>query len=125
MLCILLWVPGCFVWLPIVEVDPNMPPEITASSPPADATVVVSASGATVFIVVDDPNDPESLIYLWSIHGKGQVPDTPLVTAGLNGSQVDIAADPDFDGRQLEVWVSDSYGAKDSRSWTLNVETGP
>ena len=112
---------GCFYWLPFVEVEPNMPPEITNSSPADGAPVIVNGDGATVFVVVQDENDPENLVYIWSVEGLGQVPHTPLVAGTLHGSSVELEARPEYDGRILDCWVYDSYGASSDREWSIEV----
>jgi hypothetical protein len=112
---------GCYFWLPIIEENPNVEPEILESRPSIGDEVVVDLPEVVVFVVVQDENDPEGLEYNWSIDGIGQIPHQTL-GGNLTGSMVTLSQLPEYDNRYLHCTVYDSYSASVSVEWLINVE---
>lgn len=111
--------------LPFIEVDLNVPPTIAQSRPGDGDPVVIETGSYTAFVIARDPDDTE-LSFFWEISGLGVQPDaTPLQDGALLGSQLTIAADPDYDGRVLTVFVIDPQGATVQRSWPITVTGAP
>lgn len=116
---------GCPFMLPLIEVDLNVPPTIAQSRPGDGDPVVIETGSYTAFVIARDPDDTE-LSFFWEISGLGVQPNaTPLQDGALLGSQLTIAADSDYDGRVLTVFVIDPQGATVQRSWPITVTGAP
>lgn len=122
-LCIPLWSSGCFYFLPLQEVQENVPPIIKYSSPEEGEPLVLDLAVTKVFVVVEEP-DGDSFTCLWYIDGGvGEVgPSEPIQGAGGKGCQVSLTPDPDYHGRTLTCTVFDEPDLDSTeRSWPIEV----
>lgn len=114
---------GCYFWLPLVEEQPNEPPEIRESYPAEGERLDLDLPEVIVYVRVVDKNDPEELSYQWEVNGLGEEGRTEPLAAGSNiyGSRLTLPRDTLYDGRELQVTVVDSFGDSDQRSWLIVV----
>lgn len=120
--CIPVLASGCYFWLPFVPEAQNVGPTIDRSSPAEGEPLRMTSETVVVFITVIDPNDPEKLEYFWYIDNLGQQGVAMPVTGNsIYGSQLTLQRNELYDGRTLQVLVSDSFGERDDRSWLIEV----
>ncbi|MCB9778207.1 MAG: hypothetical protein H6742_06570 [Alphaproteobacteria bacterium] len=111
---------GCPFVLPFIEVEENVPPAITQSSPGEDQTLFMEREQEVVFVLVQD--DDLELDYVWVIDGFGvQGSATPIQAGSQVGSQLVVERLEAYDGRELSVTVYDEQGASDRRAWPIEV----
>ena len=111
--------PGCYFFLPIVEVEANEAPEIVESDPPEGATLLFDREVERPFVVVTDDSDI-ALDILWSISGGvGTLGGAEPIGGTLQGSQLSLGWDDSYEGEALRVSVYDSGGASVSREWIM------
>ena len=103
-----------------------MNPTIEYSSPELDGVFVLdSPLGSVAWVAVTDPDDGDTLEYLWTIDGLGpQATATAFVNQNYQGSKLTLAPDPLFDGRTLTCIVYDSRGATTRGTWEIEVPSG-
>lgn len=117
---------GCPFVLDFIEVEQNVAPQITQSSPGLDQPLEFSTEQYTAFVVVRDPDDTD-LQFVWSIEpSKGVQSDAvPIRSGDLLGSQLTIIRDVELDEQRLVVTVYDPAGATDRREWDIVVPEAP
>jgi hypothetical protein len=117
---------GCFFWLPLVEEQSNMQPVIEYSSPELEGVLLLdSPTGSVAWVAVSDPDEDDTIEYLWTIDGLGpQATATAFVNQNYQGSKITLMADPLYDGRTLTCMVYDSRGASTRATWEIEVAEG-
>jgi hypothetical protein len=117
---------GCYFWLPLVEEQSNMSPEIEYSSPELNSIFVLDApSGSVAWVAVTDPDEGDTMEYLWTIDGLGpQATATAFVNEHYQGSAITLQPDALYDGRTLTCMVYDSRGASTRATWEIEVPEG-
>lgn len=111
---------GCPFVLPYIEVEENVEPTITQSSPGDGQVLRMERQQEIAFVLVQD--DDVDLDYVWVIDGFGvQGSATPVRTGNQVGSQLVIDRQEAYDGRELSVTVYDPQGASDRRAWPIEV----
>lgn len=114
---------GCLYLQPFEIEEPNMPPEILHSDPAESDFLYMNTDVTTVFVVVRDENDPESLDFHWWISGVGPIGTAePLSGNGYIGSKVLLPQTPSWNGRTLNCAVYDSYFSSAERSWFIQMD---
>ncbi len=115
---------GCYFFLPFIEVTQNVPPTIDLSSPADGSDLVFRGEQETAFVIALD-EDGDSLSFVWTIEGHGEQPyAVQFQSEGLQGSQLTLVREADFDDRVLSVSVYDPQGDSARRSWTIDVPEG-
>ncbi len=100
----------------------NSPPRITASYPAEGEVFTLDLPENTAFILVRDDNDPYALEYRWTIENLGtQGTAVPLQGNNEQGSKLVLGRDDVYDGRTLEVRVTDGFGVAVTREWLLDI----
>ena len=119
--CLILTQGGCFYTLPFVEIEDNVPPTITISSPAAGEPLVISSSAAMAWVAATDPDD-STLSCQWFVDGyKDLGAGIPIVDDDLPGCYIYVENDPDFDGRTLRCIILDASAAFDEIRWPIDV----
>jgi hypothetical protein len=109
--------PGCYFFLPLVEVEANQPPVILDSDPPEGAPLVFDLEVERPFVVVEDEGAVE---FHWSISGGiGTQGGAEPIGGSLQGSQLSLSWDDSFEGRTLRVTVYDVEGESTAREWVM------
>jgi len=108
-------------WPALTAGEKNSPPEIQTSDPAEGAELLFDLPQVVAFVVVIDPNEEDTLEYVWTIERFGPQPSVPLTTESVNGSMITLQKDPSFNGRKLTCTVYDSFGASDSRQWIIVI----
>lgn len=109
--------PGCYFFLPIIEVEANQAPVIEDSDPPEGETLLFDREVERPFVVVTD--DGDELEFLWSISGVGTLGGAEPIGGTLKGSQLSLTWDDSYEGETLRVAVYDPEGASASREWLM------
>ena len=124
--CILVFMKGCYFWLPVEEEHPNAPPVIEYSSPePENVFRIDTPAGSVAWVSVFDPDQGDVMEYMWTINGLGpQGTAQAFMSGNYQGSSIQLPRDPVYNGRVLTCTVYDPSGASDRRSWTIEVEEG-
>jgi hypothetical protein len=109
-----------------VEEEANMKPEIEYSSPEIDQVFVLNTpSGSVAWVAVTDPDEGDTIEYLWTIDGLGpQATASAFVNTNFQGSSITLIPDDVYDGRTLTCMVYDSHGASTRATWELSVPEG-
>ena len=103
--------------------EPNMPPVILHSDPAETDFLILNNDSTTVFVVVQDENDPENIEFHWWISGIGPIGTAePLTGNGYIGSKLMLPHTPSWNGRTLNCAVYDSFYASAERSWFIQLE---
>lgn len=112
---------GCYFFLPFVEVTRNVAPTIDFSSPAEGEPLRFQGPQETAFVFAQD-EDGDALSFVWTLEGYGIRPEAvPFQSGELQGSQLSLQQDMDFDGRELTVSVYDPAGASARRSWVIEI----
>ncbi len=112
---------GCYFFLPFVEVTRNVAPTIDFSSPAEGEPLRFQGPQETAFVFAQD-EDGDALSFVWTLEGYGVRPEAvPFQSGELQGSQLSLQQDLDFDGRELTVSVYDPAGASARRSWVIEI----
>lgn len=117
---------ACFVTWEIPLVEENKAPAILSGGFD-DGELVTIDDDQTFWIVAQDPDSQEPLLFLWkagneplfgepSQVGEGGDPEGPTWM-----SQVEVPYDPELDGDTVECQVYDGGGAKVELVWPLEV----
>ena len=103
-----------------------MNPEIEFSSPELNGVfVLASPTGSVAWVAVTDPDEEDTIEYLWTIDGLGpQATATAFVNQNYQGSAITLQPDPIYDRRTLTCMVYDSRGATARATWEINVPEG-
>ena len=118
---------GCYYWQPLEVIDVNARPFILHSDPPiGEPLEITEQSLNTAFVVVQDLNDPEMLIFQWYISGVEIIgPGEQILQEGFTGSKVSLSPiNQAWNNRTLNCVVYDSYNESTSASWPLIVLEG-
>lgn len=120
-ICLLLMQSGCFYTLPFVEVEDDVPPEITITSPSAGDTLVISGPTAMAFVSAVDPDD-DALFCQWFIEGYQDLgAGTPISNGDQLGCYIYVNNDADYDGRTLRCIIFDDSHESDEVIWPIDV----
>lgn len=113
---------GCYFFLPFIEDTQNVPPVIDVSSPAEGGDLVFQGEQYTAFVIALD-DDGDTLSFVWTIEGHGiQANAEPFQSSGLQGSQLQLQRQADYDGRTLSVNVYDPSGESARRSWIIDTQ---
>jgi hypothetical protein len=114
---------GCLYLQPFEIDEPNMAPTILHSDPAETDFLNMNNDTTTVFVIVQDENDPENLEFHWWISGIGPIGTAePLTGNGYIGSKLQLPHTPSWNGRTLNCAVYDSFYASAERSWFIQLD---
>ena len=119
--CIPLLASGCLYLGPIPTLEDNVPPEVVRAEPlPDDETaVLIGPAGQSVFVLAKD-REGDELRFAWSLSQTGIVGSAHPVFDG-EGSQVDLAHDPELHGQILSCYIDDGENELVTTKWKLEV----
>lgn len=121
--CFIMMNTGCLYLQPFEIDEPNMAPTILHSDPAETDFLNMNNDTTTVFVIVQDENDPENLEFHWWISGIGPIGTAePLTGNGYIGSKLQLTHTPSWNGRTLNCAVYDSFYASAERSWFIQLD---
>jgi len=103
-----------------------MNPVIEYASPELDGIFLLdSIEGNAAWVGVYDPDEGDTVEYLWTITGLGpQATASATVSENYQISKITLLPRQIYHDRTLTVTVFDSRGASTRASWTIEVEEG-
>ena len=103
-----------------------MEPVIEYSSPEISGTFLLdSPSGSVAWVAVTDPDEGDTVEYLWTIDGLGpQATATSFVNENFQGSTITLMPRDLYDGRTLTCMIYDSRGASTRATWEIQLAEG-
>jgi hypothetical protein len=119
---------GCFIFLPLVEVEENVPPSLVRASPQRNLPVTIDEDGTVVYVIVSDPDDAEALTFVWALDGEGLLPGAQTIPDGPSrrASQIRLTPEARYDGATLRVRAADGNDQNTAVevAWNIVVDAG-
>lgn len=110
---------GCFFFLPLIPEEDNHAPEIFISVPAEGEDLVIDVAEIKPFVRAEDP-DGDPLVCEWAVDTDGSLGAGDPVSGG-NGCKITLGPDPDYNGHDLYVFVSDPSNDYAERHWKMVI----